>query len=165
MHRPPDRVFQADAILEALVRHRVDFVVIGGIAVQAHGYLRGTHDLDIIAQPRTLNMTRLSEALAELEAELRVPGAIRLSDPHQLRRAPLIPVSTRFGPLDIVNVEHVAGPLKSYDALREAALVIELGDFEVNVAGLSELIRMKRAAGRQQDLMDIEALTRDPEST
>jgi hypothetical protein len=165
MHAPPDRVFQADAILEALVRHRVDFVVIGGIAVQAHGYLRGTHDLDIIPQPRTINMTRLSEALAELEAELRVPGEISLADPHQLQRAPLVPVVTGFGPLDIVNVEHVAGPPRSYDALREAALVIELGAFQVAVAGLSELIRMKRAAGRDQDLMDIEALTRDPQAT
>lgn len=165
VHRPPDRIFRADEILAALAKHRVDFVVIGGIAVQAHGYLRGTHDLDIIPEPRTLNMTRLSEALAELEAGLRVPGAIQLSDPHALGRASLIQVSTRFGPLDIVNVEHVAGPPTSYDDLREAALVIELRDFEVRVAGLSELIRMKRAAGRQQDLMDIEALTHDPEST
>ena len=158
--------FQADAILEALTEHRVDFVVIGGIAVQAHGYLRGTRDLDIIARPRTLNMTRLSEAWPELDAELRVRRCdLALTDPHQLRRAPLDTGVTRRGPLDVVNVEHVAGAPKSYDALREAALVVELEDFEVTVAGLSDLIRMKRAAGRTHDLMDIEALTRDPEST
>jgi hypothetical protein len=72
---------------------------------------------------------------------------------------------TRGGPLDVVHVEHIAGAPRSYDALREAALVIDLDGREVPVAGLGDLIRMKRAAGREQDLMDIEALTRDPEST
>ena len=67
---PPDRVFEADEILRVLAAHGVDFVVIGGIAVQAHGYIRGTQDLDIIVGPTTLNVSRLSEALAELEAEL-----------------------------------------------------------------------------------------------
>jgi predicted nucleotidyltransferase len=165
MHPPPDRVFEADEIFGALARHRVDFVVIGGVAVQAHGYIRGTQDLDVIAEPTILNLTRLAEALHELEAELRVPGRISLDDPHALKRAPLVPVMTRFGPLDVVNVEHVAGPPSSYDALRAGALVVSLDGLEVPVAGLSDLIRMKRAAGRDQDLMDIEALTRDPEST
>ena len=63
--------------------------MIGGIAVQGHGYIRATYDLDIIVEPTTLNLTRLSEALAELGAELRSPGTLNLADPHQLRRAPL----------------------------------------------------------------------------
>jgi predicted nucleotidyltransferase len=165
MPAPFDREFQADAIFEVLARHRVNFVVIGGIAVQGHGYIRGTYDVDIIAEPTTMNATRLSEALIELEAELRVPGDLRLNDPYQLRSAPLVPTMTRFGPLDVVHVQHVAGPPKSYEALRDRALVIKLDDIEVRVAGLSDLIRMKRAAGRDQDLADIEALTREPEST
>jgi hypothetical protein len=165
VHAPPDRLFEADEILVALADRGVDFVVIGGVAVQAHGYIRGTHDVDIVVQPRTLNLSRLSEALADLEAELRTPGTLRLSDPHQLRNAPLIPVITRAGPLDVVNVEHVAGGPRSYDALRDAAIEVPLRGRVIPVAGLSDLIRMKRAAGRQQDLMDIEALTREPEST
>jgi predicted nucleotidyltransferase len=59
----------------------------------------------------------------------------------------------------------VAGGPRSYDALRKAALEIDLRGRNVTVVGLSDLIRMKRAAGRDQDLMDIEALTRDAEST
>lgn len=161
----PDRVFEAEEILGVLVEHGVDFVVIGGIAVQAHGYLRGTKDLDIVVRPTAVNLSRLSEALAELQAELRTPGTLRLSDPNQLRRAPLIPVMTKAGPLDVVNIEHLAGPPATYDSLRESALVIVLRGIEVAVAGLSDLIRMKRAAGRPHDLADIEALTRDPEST
>jgi predicted nucleotidyltransferase len=161
----PDRVFEAEVILRALAEHRVDFVVIGGIAVQAHGYIRSTKDLDIVVRPTAINLSRLSEALADLGAELRTPGVLRLTDPNQLRRAPLVPVMTQAGPLDVVNIEHLAGPPPSYDSLRESALVIELSELEVAVAGLSDLIRMKRAAGRPHDLADIEALTRDAEST
>jgi hypothetical protein len=161
----PDRVFDAETMLGVLVAHGVDFVVIGGIAVQAHGYIRWTKDLDVIVRPDILNFSRLGEALADLEAEVRGSGTLKLTDPHQLRRAPLIPILTRAGPLDVVNVEHVAGAPRSYDSLRAAALEVELSGFEVAVAGLSDLIRMKRAAGREHDLMDIEALTRDAEST
>jgi hypothetical protein len=158
-------VFDAESILRVLRRHGVEFVVVGGIAVQAHGYIRFTRDLDVIIRPNSLNASRLSEALTELEAELRTPGALRLTDQAELRRAPLIPLMTRGGPLDVLHVEHIGGAPRSYDALREAALVIDLDGCEVPVAGLGDLIRMKRAAGREQDLMDIEALTRDPEST
>jgi predicted nucleotidyltransferase len=165
MHAPPDRVFAADEILKVLADHAVEFVVIGGIAVQAHGYLRGTHDLDIVVRSTIVNLSRLAEALAELEAELRVAGKLKLTDPHQLGRAPLIPILTKAGPLDILNLEHLSGGPRSYDALRDAAVEVELEGFEVAIAGLSDLIRMKRAAGRDQDLMDIEALTRSPEST
>ena len=163
--RPPDRVFRADEILDVLAAHNVDFVVIGGLAVQAHGYIRLTQDLDIIARPSVLNMSRLSEAFVELEAELRMKGTLKLGDPHQLTRAPHIPVVTRAGALDVVHVEHIAGAPKSFDALREAAFVVNLHGRDVPFAGLSDLIRMKRAAGRDQDLADIEALTRDAEST
>jgi predicted nucleotidyltransferase len=159
----PDRVFDAQEILRVLAAHSVDFVVIGGIAVQAHGYIRWTKDLDVIVRPTTLNFSRLSEAFQELEAELRGAGTLKLADPHQLRRAPLVPVMTMAGPLDVVNIEHVGGPPRSYDELRRSALVIELSGSEVAVAGLSDLIRMKRAAGREHDLADIEALTRRPE--
>jgi hypothetical protein len=162
MHAPPDRVFAADEILLALADYGVDFVVIGGIAVQTHGYLRGTHDVDIIVRPTTLNLSRLSEALADLHGELRGGGTLRLTDPHQLRRAPLIPLMTRSGPLDIVHIDHVAGSPGDYERLRQAAISVELEGRSVAVTGLSDLIRMKRAAGRDQDLADIEVLTRDP---
>ena len=163
--QPPDRVFRPDEILRVLAAHDVDFVVIGGMAVQAHGYIRLTHDLDIVVRPDLLNLTRLSEAFVDLDAELRTSGTLRLGDPHQLRRAPQIPVLTRAGPLDVIHVEHIAGAPKNYDALRQDAFVVSLSDLEVAFAGLSDLIRMKRAAGRAHDLADIEALTHDAEST
>lgn len=159
----PDRLFEPEEILRVLSEHRVDFVVIGGVAVQAHGYIRTTRDLDVIARPTMLNLTRLSEALTALGAESRGRGGANVTDPHVLRRAPLVAVMTDAGPLDVLHVEHVDGAPRGYDALRDAALRIDLDGMDIAVAGLADLVRMKRAAGREHDLADIEALTRRPD--
>ena len=145
-----------------LVTHRVEFVVVGAVAVQAHGYVRSTLDLDIIARPTTLNLSRLAEALADLEAEPRDARAgVRLADPNWLKRAPVVAMATRAGWLDVLNAEMTG---RAYEELRAGALTIELGGLAIAVVGLRDLIRMKKAAGRAQDLADIEALTR-PDDT
>lgn len=154
----PDRVFDGQEILRVLVTHRVDFLVVGAVAVQAHGYVRSTLDLDIIARPTTLNLSRLAEALADLDAEARHAGArMRLADPHWLKRAPVVPMVTRAGWFDLLSAEMIG---RTYDELRAGALTIELRGLDISVVGLRDLIRMKKAAGRPQDLADIEALTR-----
>jgi hypothetical protein len=160
----PERPLRAGEILEALTRGGVEFVVVGGIAVQVHGYLRGTGDVDIVPRPSLLNLSRLAEALADLEAEvLRATSPVDLGDPHLLKRAPLVPLLTRSGRLDLINFAHLAGAPSSYDELWKRALVVDLDDLKIRVAGLDDLVRMKRAAGRPQDLTDIGALTRDDE--
>jgi predicted nucleotidyltransferase len=140
-----DSPLRAGEILRVLAGQGVDFVVAGGIAVQVHGYIRATRDLDVIARSSQANGRRLSNALAELEAE------------ELGRRAPVVRYSTRHGRLDLVDLD------ADFDQLRDRALPIELDGFEVAVAGLDDLIRLKRAAGRPQDLTDIGALTRSDE--
>jgi predicted nucleotidyltransferase len=160
----PERPLRAGEILRALSEGGVEFVLVGGIAVQVHGYLRGTGDVDVIPRPSLLNLSRLGEVLADLEAEvLRAAASVNVTDPQLLKRAPLVPLLTRSGRLDLINIEHLAGAPRSYDELRTRALIVSLDGFEVAVAGLDDLIRMKRAAGRPQDLTDIGALTRDDE--
>jgi hypothetical protein len=142
----------------------VEFVVVGGIAVQAHGYLRGTGDVDVVPGPSLLNLGRLSEVLVDLEAEIyRATSPVNVTDPQLLTRAPLVPLLTRSGRLDLINFEYLAGAPGTFAELHGRALVVELAGFEVPVAGLDDLVRMKRAAGRPQDLIDIGALTRSDE--
>jgi hypothetical protein len=158
----PERPLRAGEILKGLATHGVDFVVVGGIAVQAHGYIRGTGDVDLVPRPSLLNLSRLAEALADLEAEvLRAASPVNVIDPQLLKRAPLIPLLTRSGRLDLINIEHLAGAPSSFDELRSRALIVNLDGTDIPVAGLDDLVRMKRAAGRAQDLVDIGALTRD----
>ena len=153
-------LFDPRAILAVLAEHGVEFVVVGGVAVQTHGYMRPTRDLDIIPRPDLANLSRLGEALAELGSQLqRTQLAVDITDPQLLKRAALVPLVTTYGRLDVINIESAAGRLGRYSELRERAIDVDLGSFQVAVAGLDDLIRMKKAAGREQDRMDIGALT------
>ena len=162
MAAPPEAVFDPREVLLALTGHGVDFVVVGGVAVQTHGHRRSTWDLDILPRPDLLNLSRLGEALASLGARLlRADAPVDITDPQLLERAPLVPLMTVYGRLDLMNVALTEGAPSSYDVLRERAVEAQIGGNTVAVAGLDDLIRMKRAAGRAVDLDDIGALTRD----
>jgi predicted nucleotidyltransferase len=147
----PDRPLRAGDILRELARGGVEFVLVGGIAVQAHGYIRSTRDVDIVLSTAARAGGRLAQALSALGAE------------EIGRNARLTRFDTRAGRLDVLDLEEMAGAPSSFDELRRRALEVDLEGIEVPVAGLDDLIRMKRAAGRPQDLIDIGALTRDDE--
>jgi hypothetical protein len=160
----PDTPFDPRQILITLADHSVDFVVVGGVAVQAHGHGRGTRDLDVIPRPDLVNTSRLGEALAALGARLLAADRpVDVTDPHLLKRAPLVPLMTVYGRLDLLNIGGTTGAPRSYEELRDRAFEARIDGRGIQVAGLDDLIRMKRAAGRDVDLEDIGALTRDDE--
>jgi hypothetical protein len=161
MAGPPEPIFDPRAILLALAEHGVEFVVVGGVAVQAHGHGRSTKDLDVMPRPDLVNLSRLGESLAALGARLlRADRPVDVTNPHLLRRAPLLALVTAYGRLDLLNVTLTDGAPRSYDELRQRAVETDIDGRTVAVAGLDDLIRMKRAAGREVDVEDIGALTR-----
>jgi hypothetical protein len=147
----PERIF---AVLDA---HRVEYVVIGGLAVQVHGHVRMTNDVDLIPAPTPRNLECLAAALTELDARVLNPGSEQLKISAQmLPRATLWQLSTPHGDIDVLHDAPGAAP---FSQLRERALVIAVGDHSIPIAGRDDLIRMKRARGRPVDLADIAALT------
>ncbi len=99
----------------------------GGVAVQAHGYIRATADLDVVPRPTLLNLSRLGETLVELEAApRRTTATINVTDPQLLKRVPMVPLITRYGRLDLLNIEHLAGAPASYEELDPARSPITL---------------------------------------
>lgn len=159
---PAERPLDLGRLLETLARHGVDYVVIGGVAVQVHGHRRTTMDLDLVPGPSPENLRRLAAALGELEAVPRDPspggGEMSVADPERLAIAAIVPpLSTRHGQLHILNQPKGGRP---FGDLREAALVVEVDGLEIPIVSLDDLIRMKRAAGRPGDLEDVAVLTR-----
>jgi hypothetical protein len=156
--RPPD----VERIFAALDEHRVDYVVVGGIAVQVHGHVRMTNDLDLIPSPTPTNLKRLAEALKDLQARVLNPGSEHLRiDARMLPRATLWQLSTPDGDIDILHDAPGAAP---FPQLRQRALTIALGDIEIPIASRDDLIKMKNASGRPTDLADVAALT-EPEQS
>lgn len=156
-----DTPLDAERILRALAEHGVDYVLIGGLAVQTHGHVRTTNDADLIPAPGPDNLERLAAALRSLGARVLNPGQEATAvDAKMLPRATIWQFVTRDGGIDVMH--EVPGG-RSFDELRERALHVRLGDIDVPVVGLDDLIQMKLARGRPVDLADVAALT-DPDT-
>jgi hypothetical protein len=160
-------------LARVLNRHRVDYVVIGGVAMQAHGHVRTTQDFDVIAAWTEENTARLAAALRDLGAQLRGVDAhllgVDLYDAGELRNAGNLLMDTTHGDLDVFAVDQTKGAPPSYEQLRERAVRLELDELTVLVAHPEDLIRMKTAAAefrdrpeakRDQDRQDIAVLER-----
>lgn len=149
--------FRPGEILRVLQDAEVDFVVIGGLASQAHGSSSLTGDLDICYERSPVNLARLSGALRQLAAIRRGDEALaRIPlDARALRSGDVFTTSTRFGILDLLGNPD---PGLTYAELRERASRVPLHRRSVWVASLDDLIAMKRAAGRPKDRIELEIL-------
>ncbi|HTA12830.1 MAG TPA: nucleotidyl transferase AbiEii/AbiGii toxin family protein [Solirubrobacteraceae bacterium] len=145
------------ALLERLTEHGVDFVIIGGVAVILQASPRFTKDLDISYAVERENLDRLGTALVELGAKLRgidedLPF---VPDGRALARTQILTLTTPDGGLDLL-AQPDGSP--GYPALRRRADRMDVDGIVVSVASVDDLMAMKRAAGRPQDLVDLESL-------
>jgi hypothetical protein len=143
-------------LLGALADHAVEFVVIGGFALAPHGYVRATKDLDIVPSPEPRNLDRLAGALRRLDARVDLGDLSTRElegepDETGLRAGGNWVLLTRYGRLDVM--QEVPG-LRDYGQLRAGAIEVD----GVLYAGYDELISMKAASARDEDLRDIGAL-------
>jgi hypothetical protein len=148
-------------LVRALNVGHIRFVVIGGVAVGAHGYIRATVDLDIVPDPDRQNLDELGNALVRIEARL-VANRTRPMDPEirqSLYRGRNLTLTTALGDLDIV--QRLPG-IPSWSALRDEAEQTELAGEPLLVASRRHLIDMKKARDSLQDRADLAALESKP---
>lgn len=149
MARPPE--FRPRPILDALLAHDVDFVLIGGMAGVVRGSSYPTFDVDIAYGRERENLERLAAALIQLGAQLRgaPPGLPFILDAQTLENGAHFTFETPYGSLDILTDPDGA---PRYDELKRAAgQPVELEGVMILTASLDHLIAMKEAAGRTKD--------------
>lgn len=151
-----------DAVLDALQRHRVQYVVIGGFASELYNVaIPPTQDIDITPAMTPKNLEGLAAALQDLEARLAIPGVPEgLEIPggitaELLAGLEVITLVTRAGPLDISMIPQGTD---GYPDLGRNRREIAYGNRIVPVAALEDVIRSKEAAGREKDLLVLPAL-------
>lgn len=152
-------------LLRFLHEHDVVHIIIGGVAVAAHGYPRPTVDLDVVPDPDRANLTRLADVLRELHAVPAEGDAFTSAefpmdacDVDDLAAGGNFRLDTDLGPLDVM--QWIAGVEAEdlYAELAARALTFTLDDLPVRYCGLGHLRAMKEAAGRPRDLDDLEHL-------
>jgi hypothetical protein len=144
--------FRPDEILSVLDRHRINYVLIGGLAAILYGAPHLTTDVDIVPEEDLENLARLSAALTELRARIRVAGqeeGIPFGhDAESLRRVRIWNLVTDRGNLDI---SFVPSGTRGFDDLRRDVRVLRVRGLDVPVASLADVIRSKEAADRERD--------------
>src|SRR5262245_53978547 len=130
------------AICRVLSEHRVDFVIIGGIAARLHQTGFATVDMDICPGRDDPNLERLASALRQLGARLRAAGEPEgvVFDPHPeiLRQVTAMTLLTEHGPLDLCFTPE--GIDDGYVTLRTRSVVITVEDVRLPVASLDDVV-------------------------
>lgn len=135
-------------VLALLVRHRVDFIVVGMTAGVLQGAPAVTFDLDVLYARAPDNVARLLEALEELSATFRADArGIRPNESHLLTAVHKL-LSTKYGLVDFLGA--VDG--RSYEELLEHTVTLPVESMVLEVLALEELIVVKERAGREKDL-------------
>lgn len=147
-----------DELLRRLAAANVNFVVVGGLAVNAWGVVRGTKDVDIVVATEAENLKRVAEVAVAAGGRIQQGDALLgspISIASALARGEQVAIETDLGRLDIVQgLDGVPG----YEELRSRASAAEILGVDVAVSSIEDLKAMKRAAGRTRDLADLEDL-------
>lgn len=138
-------------LLAAFNEQSVEYLVVGAHALAAHGHVRATKDLDVWVKPSLQNSARVLRALAEFGAPLHDLTVDDLSRPGLIFQMGVEPVR-----IDVIT--RIDGV--EFDEAWPDRVVTRLGGETVPVISRAHLIANKKAAGRLQDLADVERLER-----
>jgi predicted nucleotidyltransferase len=144
-------------LLARLIEADVRFVLVGGLAVNAWGYLRATRDIDFVPDPDPANLARLDALLRDLSGKVDVDGKLLEGSAIStfLRTGDRTLVVTELGQVDVLQG---LPQVPVFAALEEEAKDVDLDGFVVRVCSLEHLIQMKRSSQRPRDREDLAAL-------
>ena len=155
-----------ERVLQALAAGGVEYILIGGLAANAHGAIRTTRDVDIVYARSRANLERLETTLAPLRPYLRgaPPGLPFRLDVPTLQSGLNFTLTTDLGELDLLG--DVPGGGRYEDLLADSE-TLDLFGVSCLCLGLDALIRVKRAAGRPKDfevVAELEALRQEKQN-
>jgi len=152
-----EKIFQTFAEVD------LQFVVIGGVAVNLHGYSRATFDLDIVIPLTDQEIHKFIKAVRKLGFIPNIPVSIEDLASQQKRRQWIeqknlivFSVYNPKTPAEVVDVM-IDVPLP-IETLFQNSILIDFKSLKILVADIPSLIQLKKTSGRQRDKIDIKAL-------
>lgn len=150
-------------LLHSLSEGQVQYVLVGGLAVQLHGFMRSTFDVDLVLAMDDENLARFIAVAKQLGLVPSIPVPIdALRDGRQIeqwhREKGMLAFALREPQIGGGVVDVLVRPEVSFEQLKRNAVVGALFTQQVWIASIDDLLTMKRAANRPKDHLDIAAL-------
>ncbi|WP_435627820.1 DUF6036 family nucleotidyltransferase [Candidatus Ferrigenium straubiae] len=152
-------------LFSALDHHKVDYLLIGGLAVSLHGVERATMDVDITVAMHPANLAALIEAVKELNLAPVLPVPLEsLGDIELLRewhaQRNLEAFALRTPELAGVTIDVLLFPPVDFAGMAARAVEFDVAGTAIRVVSIDDLIALKKAVGRPIDISDVEHLQR-----
>lgn len=152
-----------ETIFGALNKARIEYLVVGGVAVNIYGHTRFTGDLDILALLEEKNLEKLGKAMKKLGYSERLPVSIKdLKDQRQVKKwlkeknlkaYSFVPPMNNLLTIDIIIEESL-----KFEKIEKNKMVTSFGRIKIPVISIDDLIKMKRKSNRVQDVEDLKNL-------
>jgi hypothetical protein len=143
-------------LVKRLISSEVEFVIVGGFAVLAHGVILATRDVDVCCRFSEANLMRIQKAVADLHPVHRPRTDLALDlTPEQCSQLKNLYLKTDFGIIDCLG--EVLG-IGDFDEVLKNSVVIELPYGKCRVLSLDALIRAKEAMNRDRDQIAVKHL-------
>jgi hypothetical protein len=157
-----DPLVDLRGLLRGLHERRIEYVLLGSMAMIFYGYVRNTEDLDVAVNPDRENLDRVAEWLTSIDAVLKLNPARAFGSRERwgLHKGSNATVLTSLGQVNVV--QRLPG-LPDWPQLIEAAELYEIEGMRVPVINRLTLIELKRRRGSNLDLADVAAIELLPE--
>lgn len=146
-------------LVKSLQREKINYMIVGGYAVNCHGYSRNTVNIDLVIKFTLSNLKKIEIILREMDMISRLPidsvSVYKFRDEY-INNRNLIAWNfyNENDPTDQVDI------LIAYDVSDFKSEKFRVGDLELKVISKDDLIKMKKRSGRDKDLLDIKELTK-----
>ena len=150
-------------LLATLSGARIDYVLVGGLAVTLHGYQRLTMDVDVVLALNDENLAKFVDCArsARLKPVLPIPlDSLRdsaLIDRWHSEKG-MLAFALRGPEMMATAIDVLVRPVVSFDELKRNAVTKRIGPLSIPVASIDDLISLKTGTGRSKDVVDIEEL-------
>jgi len=139
-------------MLQALLDNGVKFLLVGAYAMGAHGYPRATGDIDIWVEPSADNSARVYRSMATFGAPLHEIDETTFTTPGVVFQIGVAPRR-----IDIITT--ISGV--EFDDSYQQGQIVEIEGLSIPILSLGDLIKNKRATGRDKDRLDVDVLEND----
>lgn len=150
-------------LVKLLVQAKVDFVLVGGLAVALQGYQRVTMDVDVVLAMDEANLQNFISAAKSSALRPTIPVPLEsLTQPALIeqwfREKGMLAFSLRTNETKATVIDVLVRPVVPFEQLKRDASIIKVGALDIPVASIAHLIEMKSGTGRSKDMIDIEEL-------